>query len=89
MVKEIEYNGKRLQIVASKYVHPFTYYDFKVFELREKKHWWNFSKVEIISGSTFWWTEDDDFETKIMEKITDHYLVKHSDNVEKFFTEKA
>lgn len=87
MEKIINYNGKTLKIVAEKYVYPVCHYDYKVYELRKKKHWWNFSKVEIISGSTLWWTEDEDFEIKIMEKIEFHYAPKHINNVEKFFSE--
>ena len=85
MTKTINYNGRPLEIVATKCVHPFCYYEYKIYELCEKKHWWNFSRIEIISGSTFWWEDDEDFETKIMEKIRIHYGDKHADNVEKFF----
>lgn len=85
MRKIINYNGRALEITAKKFVYPFCYYEYKVYELVEKKHWWNFSRIQIISGSTFWWKEDDDFETKIMEKIEFHYNDHHTDNITKFF----
>lgn len=85
MRKVINYNGKALEIIATKCTNPFCYYDYKIFELREKKHWWNCGRIEILSGSTIWWTDNDDFETKIMEKIETYYGSKHVDNVENFF----
>lgn len=89
MRKEINYNGRTLEIIATKFVSPFCYYEYKVFELVEKKHWWNFRRIEVCSGSTFWWTDNEDFETKIMEKIELHYGDKHCDNVEKFFMKNS
>lgn len=89
MEKIINYNGKTLKVVAEKCTYPFCYYNFKIYELREKKHWWNLNKVEIISGSTICWSDNADFETKIMEEIEFYYAPKHIDNVEKFFSENS
>ena len=89
MRKEITYNGRKLEIVATRYLHPFVYYDFKVYELREKKHWWNRGRVEIISSSTFSWATNADFEIRVMDKIRFYYQDKLNDNVEKFFSKNS
>ena len=45
MKKTINYNGRSLEIVATKFVHPFCYYDYKIYELCEdmltKDEWGN------------------------------------------------
>lgn len=89
MRKEITYNGKKLEIVATRYSHPFVYYDFKVYELREKKHWWNRGRIEIVSGSTVHWASNADFEIKIMDKIRFYYQDTLNDDVKKFFQKNS
>lgn len=85
MRKVINYNEKEIEIVATKITSPFVYYEYKVFELIKKKHWWNYSRSQIASGSTFWWSNEKDFETEIMHEIDIYYKTKTLNNVEKFF----
>ena len=94
MKKVIEYRGKKLEIIAiERHDLPEPYYDFWVREILEKKHWWNFSRWEIIHENTFWWKETDNFEEKIMELIEEYYNKKeHELNFEnsvKNFFEKG
>jgi hypothetical protein len=89
MRKEIIYNNIKLEIVATRHSQPFVYYDFKIYELREKKHWWNRSRVGIVSDSTYYWTSNVDFETKIMDEIKFYYQDKLDDNVESFFQKNS
>ena len=91
MKKVIEYNGKKLEIIAlENHDMPKVYYEYWVKEILEKKHWWNFSRKEILHGNTFWWEGTADFEEKIMTQIKEHYQKlereKNFDNsVKKFF----
>jgi hypothetical protein len=91
MKKVIEYNGKKLEIIAlESHDMPKPYYKYWVKEILEKKHWWNFSRKEIVRGNTFWWGENDNFEEKIMPQIKEHYQKlereENFDNsVKKFF----
>lgn len=89
MKKIIEFNGRILEIQAEERFYPVFCYDYTVQELREKKHWWNQGKVEVLSGSTLTWGEDYDFETVIKEKLEIIYGDKHRKNVEKFFRENS
>lgn len=89
MRKEITYNGRKLEIVATRYSYPFVYYDFKVYELRERKYWWSRDRVEIVSGSTFAWATNADFEIKIMDEIRFYYQDRLDNDVEKFFSKNS
>ena len=41
MTKVIEYNGKKLEIyVIQRFDLKDPYYDYKVYEIINKKHWW-------------------------------------------------
>lgn len=91
MTKVIEYNGKKLEIyVIQRLDFKDPYYDYKVYEIVNKKHWWQFSRNEIICGSTFWWSDKDNFEEKIMSEIKQYFeKVKKQENfqndLKKFF----
>ena len=85
MRKVINYNEKEIEIIATKITSPFIYYEYKIFELLKKKHWWNCRRTEIVSGTTFWWSNEKDFETEIMHEIDIYYKTKTLNNVEKFF----
>ena len=77
MKKVIEYNGKKLEIIAREcYDTVKPYYSYWVREILEKQHWWNFSRKEILHGNTFWWKSTDDFETIIKQKIKEYYDIK-------------
>ena len=89
MRKEINYNGRRLEVIATRFSFPVCYYEYTVNELLEKKHWWNSSRRQVLSGSTLAWGEDDDFETILMEKLEIVFGDKHTDNVQKFFQENS
>ena len=89
MRKEINYNGRKLEVIATKISFPCCYYEYTVNELLEKKHWWNFGKRQILSGSTFAWSDDDDFETILMKKLEIVFKDNHTDNVQKFFQKNS
>jgi hypothetical protein len=91
MKKVIEYNGKKLEIIAFEgHDMPKPYYNYWVREILEKKHWWGFSRKEILHGNTFWWKGTADFETVITQKIKEYYDTQKreenfDDSVKKFF----
>lgn len=91
MTKVIEYNGKKLEIIAREcYDTTKPYYDYQVREILEKKHWWSSARWEILHGNTFWWKGTDNFEEKIMQLIKNYYDVKNKEqnfqhSVENFF----
>lgn len=85
MRKVISYNEKEIEIIATKCTNPFVYYEYKVFELIKKKYWWSCGRTQICSGTTFWWSNEKDFETEIMREIEIYYKTKTLNNVEKFF----
>jgi hypothetical protein len=93
MKKVIEYNGKKLEIIAiERHDMPEPYYDFWVKEILEKRHWWNCTRWEILHGNTFWWEKTDNFEEKIMQLIKKYYDKKHNEqtfqhSVENFFND--
>lgn len=85
MRKVINYNEKEIEIIATKITSPFIYYEYRIFELLKKKHWWSDRRTEIVSGTTYWWSDEKDFETEIMHEIEIYYKTKTLNNVEKFF----
>lgn len=93
MKKVIEYNGKKLEIIAiERFDLKDPYYNYKVYEIIKKKYWWQLSRKEIICGSTFVWSNGQDFEEKIMSEIKDHYervnkQEQFQNSLEKFFGE--
>ena len=95
MKKIIEYKGKKLEIIClEQHDMPRTYYNYWIREILEKKHWWNFSRKEILHGNTFWWTEEESFEKTLMTKIAEYYTrqeeIKSFDNsVKNFFEENT
>ncbi len=91
MTKVIEYNGRKLEIIAiERHDMSEPYYDFWVREILEKKHWWSSARWEILHGNTFWWEKADNFEEKIMQLIENYYKKKDNEqtfqhSVENFF----
>jgi hypothetical protein len=90
MTKVIEYNGRKLEIIAREcYDMNEPYYDYWVEELIIKGKW-KFRVNTIIKGSTFWWDRETSFETRIMKEIQDYYdTLENQDffkkSVENFF----